>query len=90
MSRYGTGTPDTPTGRITAALNLITEYGDIAGDHHRAWVVDQIARILTGCPEVAREGIDVHQRPYTYTILGESTAYRYLADRVPLDPGIAP
>lgn len=29
-------------------LDLIVQYGGIDGDHHKAWVLDQIVRILTG------------------------------------------
>lgn len=32
------------------ALYFISKYGQIDGDHHKAWVIDQCARILTGCP----------------------------------------
>ena len=30
------------------ALDLIVRYGGIDGDHHKAWVLDQIARVLAG------------------------------------------
>jgi hypothetical protein len=31
---------------VRKALALIFEYGQIPGDHHRAWVIDQIGRLL--------------------------------------------
>lgn len=32
------------------ALAYITAYGGIDGDHHKAWVLDQVAHILHGTP----------------------------------------
>jgi len=29
-------------------LGLIFQYGQIDGEHHKTWVIDQIVRILTG------------------------------------------
>lgn len=34
--------------RIAKALKLILQYGGIDGDHHKAWVLDQVVRALTG------------------------------------------
>ena len=34
--------------RIENTLNLIFDYGGIEGDHHRAWVIDQVALVLRG------------------------------------------
>lgn len=34
------------------AMLWIHLYGGIDGDHHKAWVIDQIARILLGTPVV--------------------------------------
>jgi hypothetical protein len=33
--------------RIEEALKLIAEYGGIDGGHHKQWVLDQLARILS-------------------------------------------
>ena len=33
--------------KIAQALELIEEYGGIGGDSHKAWVLDQVARVLT-------------------------------------------
>jgi len=33
--------------KITAALEVIYSYGQSDGDHHKAWVIDQVVRILT-------------------------------------------
>ena len=34
--------------RIADALEVIESYGGIDGDHHKAWVLDQVVRALTG------------------------------------------
>lgn len=34
--------------RIKKALDIAFQYGQIDGDHHKTWVIDQIVRILTG------------------------------------------
>lgn len=34
--------------QIDEALDLIFRYGQIDGNHHKAWVIDQVVRILTG------------------------------------------
>lgn len=33
---------------IEQALEIIFRWGGIDGDHHRAWVIDQVVRALTG------------------------------------------
>ena len=37
-------------GRVKWALWFVDTYGCIDGDHHKQWVLDQAARILTGAP----------------------------------------
>ena len=34
--------------RIKEAVDLGIRYGQIEGDHHRAWVIDQMLRALLG------------------------------------------
>ena len=41
-------TPLGPEERIAAALDLIVRYGGIDGEHHKRWVIDQVARVLAG------------------------------------------
>jgi hypothetical protein len=44
---------DTPYAAYTAsdwAMRFIERYGQTDGDHHKAWVLDQVARILKGTP----------------------------------------
>jgi hypothetical protein len=45
------------------------------GDHHKAWMIDQLLRILTECPTVTKTAKDYRQRPYEYQALGESDEY---------------
>lgn len=35
-------------GRIRSAIDLAIQYGGIDSSHHRAWVIDQMLRILAG------------------------------------------
>lgn len=34
--------------RIEVAINLAVQYGGIDGNHHKAWVIDQMVRVLAG------------------------------------------
>ena len=38
--------PKTLRKRIKTAIKLAVRYGGIEGDHHRAWVIDQMVRVL--------------------------------------------
>ena len=38
----------TDKGKIHQALGVAFRYSQIDGDHHKAWVIDQIVRILAG------------------------------------------
>lgn len=49
--------------RIERALDLAVQYGGIDGDHHKAWVIDQMVRELTqgdyaAFVERAKDGVD--------------------------------
>lgn len=37
---------DVLTGRIEAAIDVAVKYGGTDGDHHKAWVIDQMVRRL--------------------------------------------
>jgi hypothetical protein len=89
------------TEKITATLALASNFGGIDGDHHKMWTIDQMVRVLTGCPIVKSEVfIDANQKPYTANVLGESEAYQaFIAehnagedglDTYEWDVGIAP
>jgi len=34
--------------KINGAIELKERYGGIDGDHHKTWVIDQVARVLLG------------------------------------------
>lgn len=36
---------------INKAVVIALDYGAVDGAHHKMWVIDQILRALTGCPE---------------------------------------
>lgn len=50
------------------AIDLGTEYGGIDGAHHKAWVIDQMIRILAGdqYDEVIAKACDGSEGPNTY------------------------
>lgn len=43
--------------RINRALSYAGRYGGIDGEHHKAWVIDQMVRALCGCND-AKEGAE--------------------------------
>ena len=46
--------------KIEKVLELLFQYGQIDGDHHKAWVIDQIVKILT------KDKYDEWVRNYVY------------------------
>jgi hypothetical protein len=38
--------PETDAERIELALGVLSQDGQVDGDHHKAWVIDQIVRLL--------------------------------------------
>ncbi len=59
------------------AMYFIHRYGQIDGDHHKAWVLDQVSRILKGTPiEVKLAKWDDGQQEYRITTLEPSGEYR--------------
>jgi hypothetical protein len=63
---------------VLDALDLITKYGAHDGAHHKAWVLDQVVRILCGNTQAYTEWV----REYEAGADGPNT-YVW-------DPGIAP
>lgn len=55
--------------RIPDAIALAFQYGGIDGDHHKAWVIDQMIRILAGdgYARLVAEANDGEDGPNTYT-----------------------
>ena len=61
---------------IRQALALAGQYGGTAGEHHKAWVIDQMVRTLTDCPTIKKQFLDCNKRTYTADVLGESEEYK--------------
>jgi hypothetical protein len=62
-------------GRIDGALEIAVRYGGSDGEHHKAWVIDQMVRHLAGCPVVKQTAVDAHGNEYEYDALGKSEEY---------------
>lgn len=60
---------------VGKALAVAMQYGGIDGDHHKAWVIDQMVRALLDCPIVEKKSLDCNGVPYTYKAQGESIQY---------------
>jgi hypothetical protein len=67
--------------RITTALEIARRYGATDGDHHKAWVIDQMVRALTGSLKVETAGMDAAGRHSWFIRLAEGDGYRkFVAD----------
>ena len=64
--------------RIQKAIDVAVRYGGIDGGHHKAWVIDQMIRELTGCPTITLTNNCGANGPFDYKGLGESEEYRDL------------
>jgi hypothetical protein len=62
--------------RIKNALDKAFKYGPIDGAHHKDYCIDQMVRVLTGCPVEIAKARDVNGLEYEYTRLGESDEYK--------------
>lgn len=63
---------------VRSALLLIAEMQSIDGAHHKQWLIDQVTRILTGCPLVTEVATSLSGATYSYQRFGESRLYRDL------------
>jgi len=54
--------------KIKAAISFAVQYGQIPGDHHKTWVIDQLLRILAGSDYAAivQAACDGEDGPDTY------------------------
>jgi hypothetical protein len=69
------------TPNVERALEFAVRFGGIDGDHHKAWVIDQMVRALTGCPMVKETALGSDQKSYEFETQGESDAYlKWVAD----------
>lgn len=64
----------TPEERIIRTLEIARK-GATDGAHHKQWVIDQMVRALTGCPDVVWAATNKNGHLYHYTALGESEEY---------------
>ena len=53
---------------IMKAIDLAVRYGGIDGEHHKAWVIDQMVRVLAGdrYDDIVRDACDGEEGPDTY------------------------
>lgn len=49
--------------RIKNALSYAWRYGQIGGDHHKMWVIDQMVRALCGDEEDYEKWVDAYEAP---------------------------
>lgn len=61
--------------RIAAALEIAAKHGTTDGAHHKMWVIDQMVRALTGCPDVIKTGTGPGGNLYRFEEFGESQEY---------------
>lgn len=63
------------------AMTYIEAYGQIDGDHHKSWVLDQVARILKGemVPTVTLAKWSDGTREYRFTLHEQTPSEKYLS-----------
>lgn len=80
---------ETVVGEISGpagALRLVWAYGQIDGDHHKAWVLDQVARVLLGTSVILIEAKWENGKSEIRFKTGEPTAeYRAWAEAMAAD-----
>jgi hypothetical protein len=64
--------------RIKKAIEIAVRFGGTDGDHHKAWVIDQMVRALTGCPEKNKRFLSCNGSPYTAKVMVASKEYKKL------------
>lgn len=76
------------------AMEFIERYGQIDGEHHKLWVLDQVARILKGCPiTVSVAKWDDSEPEWRFQVGKQSDEYKRWARNMAkdgYDKGIAP
>lgn len=51
------------------ALLYLSKFGQIEGEHHKAWVMDQVARILNGTPVIVEKALwENGEHEYRFTL----------------------
>jgi len=65
------------------AMKWIAMYGGIDGEHHKTWVLDQVARILLGAKvDVEEARWENGHSEYRYSLAEPPTAYAEWVDRM--------
>lgn len=67
------------------ALLFIEMYGGIDGDHHKDWVLDQVARILNGAPIAVKQASWSNGHTELRYTVGTSDQYVNWTETVQLD-----
>lgn len=77
---------------VELALELARRYGGIDGDHHKAWVIDQMVRALTGCcPNQGDGALPAFDNSADYiAFVADAKAGEDGPDTYAWDEGIAP
>lgn len=52
--------------RVDKAIDLAWDYGQIDGDHHKMWVIDQMVRIIFGDKEKYKEWVNEYEKTDEY------------------------
>lgn len=52
--------------KIKTALQIAWSYGQVAGSSYKAWVIDQMVRVLCGSEEEYREWVETYETPISY------------------------
>ena len=81
--------------KISNALEIAASYGTTDGSSHKMWVIDQMVRALTGCPEELVTHTDYKGQPFEVITLVPNSEYREFVqeladDDYEWDEGIAP
>jgi hypothetical protein len=77
------GTPFEYFTPVHWALHFVESYGQIDGDHHKLWVLDQVARILNGTPViVSRASWKSGHSEYRYSTGKPSKGYLDWVERM--------
>lgn len=87
--RHATWTPP-PDQRIERALDFARRYASTDGEAHKMWIIDQMARALTGCPLETVTKSNWKGDEYSFEAQGENDAYRLVSGEWDWVEGIAP
>lgn len=79
-----------PDPRISRALKVAEICGQVEGDHHKAWVIDQMVRALCGCVKDDDDYNDSYKSNKEYMDWIENYCYVDGEQEYEWDTGIAP